>query len=177
VRRRSNETRGLAFGAARIAGSLSWRLWASATRRPVDSFAVLAAVAASLIIVINAVVLQPGSRPPRFIVDSPAAGAARPNPAEPPPARSADAPPSAQTVAARRNDPIAQLIGMSSRITAVQRVLSDYGYGQLKPSGILDEPTSAAIEKFEREHKLPVTGRLSATLLSNLAAMSGHPLD
>ncbi len=58
----------------------------------------------------------------------------------------------------RRNDPIADLIGPSPRITAVQRALSDYGYGQIKPSGILDNATIAAIEKFEREHKLPVTG-------------------
>ena len=60
----------------------------------------------------------------------------------------------------RRNDPIADLIGPSPRIVAVQRALSDYGYGQLKPSGTLDGPTSAAIEKFEREHRLPVTGRV-----------------
>ena len=43
-------------------------------------------------------------------------------------------------------------------------MLSEFGYGQIKPSGILDEATSAAIEKFEREHKLPVTGRLSDRL-------------
>ena len=60
---------------------------------------------------------------------------------------------------------------------AVQRVLSDYGYGQIKPSGVLDQPTSAAIEKFEREHKLPVTGRISEGLVSDLAAMIGHPLE
>ena len=83
--------------------------------------------------------------------------------------------------ATRRNDPIAELINTSidspSRILAVQRVLSDFGYGQLKPSGVLDEPTIAAIEKFETERKLPVTGRLSARLLSELAALTGHPID
>ena len=59
----------------------------------------------------------------------------------------------------------------------MQRALSDYGYGQIKPSGILDEPTSAAIEKFEREHKLPVTGRVSDRLVGELAAMVGQPLE
>ena len=34
---------------------------------------------------------------------------------------------------------------------AVQRVLSEFGYGQMRPSGTLDEPTSAAIEKFESD--------------------------
>ena len=80
-------------------------------------------------------------------------------------------------VAARPNDPIAQFIGMSSRTMAVQRALSDYGYGQIRPSGILDEPTGAAIERFEREHGLPVTGKISDRLVSELSAMIGHPLD
>jgi peptidoglycan hydrolase-like protein with peptidoglycan-binding domain len=59
----------------------------------------------------------------------------------------------------------------------VQRALSDYGYGQIKPSGTLDGPTSAAIEKFEREHRLPVTGRISERLLGQLAVLVGHPIE
>jgi len=77
----------------------------------------------------------------------------------------------------RRNDPIADLIGPSPRIQVVQRVLSDYGYGQIKPSGMLDDATSEAIEKFEREHKLPVTGRVSDRLVAELTAMVGHPIQ
>ena len=60
---------------------------------------------------------------------------------------------------------------------AVQKVLAEYGYGQIKPSGMLDSPTGAAIEKFEREHKLPVTGRVSDRLVGELAAMCGHPIE
>ena len=82
-----------------------------------------------------------------------------------------------QAVALRRSDPITELIGPSPRILAVQHALSDYGYGQIKPSGMLDQATGAAIEKFEREHKMPVTGRVSDRLLSDLAAMIGHPLQ
>jgi peptidoglycan hydrolase-like protein with peptidoglycan-binding domain len=59
----------------------------------------------------------------------------------------------------------------------VQRALSDYGYGQIKPSGILDDATSAAIEKFERERRLPVTGAISDRLMRELAVMVGHPLQ
>ena len=69
------------------------------------------------------------------------------------------------------------MIGPSPRIAAVQRVLSDYGYGQIRPSGILDDATSGAIEKFEREHKLPVTGAVSDRLVRDLPAMVGHPLE
>jgi peptidoglycan hydrolase-like protein with peptidoglycan-binding domain len=75
------------------------------------------------------------------------------------------------------NDPIADLIGPSPRIVAVQRVLSNYGYGQLKPTGLLDNGTSEAIEKFERDHKLPVSGRVSDRLVNELTAMTGHPIE
>ena len=125
----------------------------------------------SLVIVVNAVFLQTCPHPtPFFVVPTPAPRAAdsRPN------MRPAAGLRTPQTVSARRNDPIADLIGSPSRVVAVQRVLSDFGYGQIRPSGILDEQTSAAIEKFERGHKLPVTGRLSDRLLSGLAAMAGQ---
>lgn len=82
-----------------------------------------------------------------------------------------------QPVAARRSDPIAELIGPSPRIMAVQRALSDYGYGQIKPTGILDEATSDAIERFERDHRLPVTGRVTGRLVGALTAMSGRPIQ
>ena len=41
----------------------------------------------------------------------------------------------------------------------VQRALAEFGYAQIKPTGILDPETQAAIERFERERKLPITGR------------------
>jgi peptidoglycan hydrolase-like protein with peptidoglycan-binding domain len=132
-------------------------------------------------IIVNALILQSGALPTPFspvAAPQPAAGPVRPQAVQPqPPSHSADTSPSPQRTAARRNDPIAQLIGMSSRIVAVQRVLSEYGYGQIRPSGVLDRPTSTAIEKFEREHKLPVTGRISERLVSDLSAMVGRPLE
>lgn len=165
----------------RAVGVLAFRLWSKATRRPVDSFAVFAALAASLVIIVNAVFLQSGSHPaPFFANPKPTQVGGNDPPKHPEPAVAA--PPAAtsvapQPIAARRDDPIADLIGPSPRIAAVQRALSNYGYGQIKPSGILDEPTSAAIEKFEREHKLPVTGRVSDRLFGELAAMVGQPLE
>ena len=35
-----------------------------------------------------------------------------------------------------RNDPIAQLMAPSKRVLAIQRALSDFGYGQIKPTGV-----------------------------------------
>jgi peptidoglycan hydrolase-like protein with peptidoglycan-binding domain len=60
---------------------------------------------------------------------------------------------------------------------ALQRALADYGYGQIKPTGIIDAETQAAIEKFERERKLPITGQVSENIVRELAAMTGRPLE
>jgi hypothetical protein len=65
----------------------------------------------------------------------------------------------------------------SRRVAAVQRALTEYGYGQLKPTGAIGTDTQTAIQKFEREHKLPVTGQMSDRLVHELAAMIGHPID
>jgi peptidoglycan hydrolase-like protein with peptidoglycan-binding domain len=65
----------------------------------------------------------------------------------------------------------------SRRVIAVQRALSDFGYGQLRLTGLFDEATKAAIEKFERERKLPVRGQISDRLLRELAAVTGRPLE
>ncbi len=179
MRRRRHEHRGLPARAAAQAGALGALLWVRLARRPVDSIALLVALATSLIIIINALVLQSGAHPaPFFAAPVPPAPAEGTHQEPAAPAHAAATPhPLSSEVAARPNDPIAQLIGMSSRIMAVQRALSDYGYGQIRPSGIVDEPTRAAIERFERERGLPVTGKMSNRLVSELAAMIGHPLD
>jgi hypothetical protein len=164
-----------------VGGALALRACATAARRPVDSFAILAAAAVSMIIVVNAIYLQSGSHPAPFFAPpkpSPVVTNSVPKPAEPSaPVRPVVTAMAPQPVAIRRNDPIADLIAPSPRTAAVQRALSDYGYGQIKASGTLDGPTSAAIEKFEREHKLPVTGRISDRLLSQLAVLVGHPIE
>ena len=65
----------------------------------------------------------------------------------------------------------------SRRVAAVQRALTEYGYGQLKPTGTVGSDTQAAIQKFEREHRIPVTGQMSDRLVRELTAMIGHPID
>ncbi len=72
--------------------------------------------------------------------------------------------------------PTSQL-GASRRIAAVQRALAEYGYGQLKPTGTIGADTQAAIQKFEHEHKMPVTGQVSERLVRELAAVIGHPVE
>jgi hypothetical protein len=68
-------------------------------------------------------------------------------------------------------------IGSAKRVAAVQRVLTEYGYAQLKPTGVLGADTKAAIEKFERERRLPVTGQVSDRLVRELYAATGHAVE
>ena len=63
------------------------------------------------------------------------------------------------------------------RVAAVQRALTQYGYGQLKATGAVGSDTQAAITKFERDRKLPVTGQMSDRLVRELTAMVGHPIE
>ncbi|MCP3406855.1 peptidoglycan-binding protein [Bradyrhizobium sp. CCGB01] len=63
------------------------------------------------------------------------------------------------------------------RIAGVQRALSEYGYGNLKITGTMGAETQSAIQKFEREHKMQVTGQVSDRLLRELGAAIGHPVE
>lgn len=86
--------------------------------------------------------------------------------------------PPASVPAPRGNDAIGELISPpSKRVAAVQRVLADYGYGQIKPTGVLDKPTEDAIEQFERARRLPVTRQISPRLMRELASLTGRPLE
>jgi hypothetical protein len=64
-----------------------------------------------------------------------------------------------------------------SKVILVQRALNDFGYGPVKSSGNVGPDTTAAIQKFERERKLPVTGQISPRLLRELATLTGRVLD
>ncbi|UWU74386.1 peptidoglycan-binding protein [Bradyrhizobium huanghuaihaiense] len=73
--------------------------------------------------------------------------------------------------------PIPMQSPAARRIAGVQRALSEYGYGNLKITGTMGGETQSAIQKFEREHKMPVTGQVSDRLLRELAAAIGHPVE
>ena len=88
----------------------------------------------------------------------------------------ATAAPAARPTAARADVP-AERPAASKRIIALQRALAEYGYGQIKANGIMDADTQSAIERFERERKLPITGQASDRVVRELAAMTGRPLE
>jgi peptidoglycan hydrolase-like protein with peptidoglycan-binding domain len=76
-----------------------------------------------------------------------------------------------------RTDLVADRAVPSKRVIALQRALAEYGYGQIKPSGVVDAETHAAIERFEHERKLPITGQASDRVVRELAAITGRPLE
>jgi len=65
----------------------------------------------------------------------------------------------------------------SPRVKALQRALSDYGYGQLKPTGLVDAPTAAAIRDFEEMRGLPVTGQMNDRMVQELANVTEGPIE
>ena len=67
--------------------------------------------------------------------------------------------------------------GGSRRVAAVQRALTENGYGQLKPTGTIGSDTQAAIARFERERRIPATGQMSDRMVHELSAMIGHSID
>jgi Putative peptidoglycan binding domain len=86
-------------------------------------------------------------------------------------------PPAVSANVLRPPAPIPAAAVGARRVAAVQRTLTEFGYGQLKPTGTVGSDTQAAIQKFERERKLPVTGQMSDRLVRELTVMIGHPID
>jgi hypothetical protein len=110
----------------------------------------------------------------------------KPNEVRPPDSKSSDplgslvkatvAPPAPNVLRPPAPVPAVQITG-SRKVAAVQRALTEYGYGQLKATGTIGADTQAAIMKFERDRRLPVTGQVSERLVHELNAMIGHPID
>jgi hypothetical protein len=162
-------------------------------RRPKDAVSLCLVGVATGVIVVNALFLQAGPHPaPIFaeVTPPPTANTTATVPTPPPAKRNASTRLPAATLPATpvkasaapvrspdvRLDPIAELLEPSNRTMAVQRALAEFGYGQIKPTGTIGPETKAAIEKFERERKLPVTGQVSERLTRELSAMKGSPL-
>src|ERR1700712_4226553 len=176
----------LAFAA--VSAIIANALFLQAGRHPSPMFGTVIAIPA----------MAPASPLPRPRPAEAASIAADPLPAEPKPAerrsepRAADpmtnlvkstaapqatpaaiARPPAPIPAASRGDPGSG----SRRVAAVQRTLTEFGYAQLKPTGTIGSDTQAAIQKFERDRKLPVTGKMSDRLVKELPARPGKPID
>lgn len=93
----------------------------------------------------------------------PRAAEAKPRPAESKP-KAAEAKPAAPAEAKRASQP---------RVASAQKALAKLGYGPVTADGLMGSGTRTALEKFERDKKLPVTGELSPRTVKQLASLSG----
>ena len=179
-----------AFAFAAVSAIIANALFLQAGRHPAPMFGPGVAIPAAALTPGN---LLPRPRPAEADASLSEPKAAEPKPAEPklgdpltnlvkatgtpPVAPSNFARPPAPIPVSSRNETIANSAQGSRRVAAVQRALTEYGYGQLKPTGTVGSDTQAAIQKFERERKIPVTGQMSDRLVRELTAMIGHPID
>jgi hypothetical protein len=120
--------------------------------------------------------VRPAEVRPAEVKPAAAASVVAKTTAAPVPAANVARPPAPIPVSSR-SDPVGDLIIASRRVASVQRALTDYGYGQLKPTGTVGSDTQAAIQKFERDRKLPITGQMSDRLVRELGAVTGRVID
>lgn len=126
---------------------------------------------------------MPAPRPASASAAAPVAPAVAPRVAEPLAQQRAvePAPVTARAPTASKKDPIGALISGEgivepaappARVAAVQKALIKSGF-VLRADGVMGATTRQALERFEQERKLPVTGDLSPRTLRELAAQSG----
>ena len=142
-------------------------------RHPREFVGLILAALMTLAIFVNALFLQRGPHPApifasRHLIAPPPKATDRP-----PVAAAAGTPAGVST----HDDPIARLLAPAPQVLAVQRALAEFGYGQIKPTGIVGPETKAAIEKFERDRHQPVTGEISDRLIRELSAVTGRRLE
>jgi hypothetical protein len=176
------------------------RIFGLVLRNPRDSICAAALMLAVTAIVANGLYLQPGRHPaPIFAVrplpvmsdEAVAVAAQRSRPdAEPPKPEAAP-----RNDPAPKNDPVplprprvpsasagvrsdaVESASPSWQVSAVQRTLNQVGYGPIRVTGVLDDPTREGIARFERDHNLPVTGQNTARVRHALGTATGRSLD
>jgi len=173
------------------------RIFGLVLRNPRDSVCALALTGAIAAIVVNGLYLQPGRHPapifairPLPVLAQEATGGIAQLPRRRPTAadlQKGDAAqkndlvplprPRGNAVAGSRPDPIAEVINPARQLTALQRVLNEFGYGPIKVSGTLDDDTREGIARFERDHNLPVTGQNTSRLRHAIAVATGRTLE
>jgi hypothetical protein len=164
-----------------------------ALRNPRDVVGSLIAIGAFAAIVVNCLFMQAGPHPAPIFAIRPLPVATdstgtipqllpRARPVATEVVRSEPVPlprPRAQTaVTITHSDPIADLLLNPARqMTAIQRGLNEFGYGPVKVTGTYDDTTRTAIEQFERDHSLPITGQASVRFRREFATATGRLLD
>src|ERR1700730_11559045 len=174
----------VATAAAILLNALVWQR----TRHPAPLFARAAPVAPAKEPTIGGMSAVPASRPQPAVTpaqprDKPADKPPLETPAgEPPrPTRISSSPPhdvisqflkAAPASPARPTTEAAAAAARSKLVLAAQRALVKLGF-VLNPDGVAGATTRQAIERYERDHGLPVRGDLSRAIIRQLSAETG----
>jgi len=166
------------------------RIFGLVLRNPRDSMFALALIAAITAIVANSLYLQPGRHPAPIFAIRPLpvlSGEASGTVAQTPRRRSEPVQnndtvplprPRAQSVpAGSRPDTSADVVNPLRQLSAVQRILNEFGYGPIRVTGVLDDNTREGIARFERDHNLPVTGQNTPRLRHAISMATGRSLE
>jgi hypothetical protein len=174
------------------------RIFRLVLRNPRDSMFVLTLMAAIAAIVVNSLYLQPRRHPapifpirPLPVVSDGGAGAFTqlaprrqlvPDLGKPESAPKVDPiplprPRTQSGPAPARPDAPGDTTGALRQLSALQRILNEFGYGPMRVNGILDEDTREGIARFERDHNLPVTGQNTPRLRRAITIATGRPVE
>ena len=175
-------------------------LLAPLLQRPGRSLAVIVFVGVTTAFLVNALMMQRRQHP------SPMFRPVARDKTVPPVARSADAKPQKDAIVlpplrplerivpggdarpaqnTKASDSIADMIrnagaerGVepSRQVMAAQRALAKLNYA-VKPDGLMGATTKSAIERFERDRNLPITGELGPRVAKALSAATGVPVE
>ena len=166
------------------------RIFGLVLRNPRDSVFALALIAAITAIVANSLYLQPGRHPAPIFAIRPLpvlSGEASGTVAQTPRRRSEPVQnndpvplprPRAQSApAGSRPDMSVDVVNPLRQLSAVQRILNEFGYGPIRVNGVLDDNTREGIARFERDHNLPVTGQNTPRLRHAISMATGRSLE
>lgn len=112
----------------------------------------------------------------------------RPDPVATLPPSAPPTPPEPPFTKAVAGDPIGAMIRSSdpslagesrpdAKLSTAQKALTKLGYGPLRADGLMGATTRQALERFERDHNLPVTGSLGQRTTRQLASAAGTKID
>lgn len=68
-------------------------------------------------------------------------------------------------------------VAVSARVMEVQKALARLGYGPIRIDGRVSEATRDAIQRFERDRRMPVTGDISDRLVRALNEVAGFSIQ
>lgn len=177
-----------------------------AARRPGSVLVLVALSGGGLLFSWNALMKQPSPHPaPLFASAKPVPPVEPPRrpdflagQAASPPARAEATPPAKPmadaSVKTASNDAIGNLIrggdptssrspdakpasAPPARVVSAQKALAKLGYGPIESDGVYGSVTRQAIERFEKDRNIPVTGSLGQKTLKHLAARSGIQVE